>query len=64
MICRKEGEQVKKSQKRKRKEKCGNAFSGDLHTFPFLEEAIICLHCSHLAVVTNTGERNVGEIKL
>lgn len=53
MIFKKEGEQVKECQK---KEKCENAFSGCFHTFPFLEEAIICLPCSHLAEVTLVKE--------
>lgn len=53
MIFKKEGEQVKERQK---KEKCENAFSGCFHTFPFLEEAIICLPCSHLAEVTLVKE--------
>lgn len=44
------------SKRKSKKENCENASSGCFHTFPFLEEAIICLPCSHLAKVTLVKE--------
>lgn len=55
------GKSKGEGRKGKEEEKCGKAWGGCFHTSPLLEEAIICLHCSHPVVVTL---ENVGEIKL